>query len=85
MNSIVFSPSYCQTIGQTCSVKINCHCDCNIQEVIKRKHKEIRKDLITQKEVKGLFNCTACHKNAQKGVFSDEDVDIPNYGKWDKK
>lgn len=52
---------------------------------IKRKHKEIRKDLITQKEVKGLFNCTACHKNAQKGVFSDEDVNIPNYGKWDKK
>lgn len=51
---------------------------------MKKKHKEIKKELITQKEVKGLFNCTACHQNAKKGVFSEEDVDIPNYGKWDK-
>ena len=51
---------------------------------IKKKHKEIKENLITQKEVKGLFNCTACHKNAEKGIFSEEDVNIPNYGKWEK-
>ena len=51
---------------------------------MKKKHKEIKENLITQKEVKGLFNCTACHKNAEKGIFSEEDVNIPNYGKWEK-
>lgn len=51
---------------------------------MKKKHDEIKENLITQKEVKGLFNCTACHQNAQKGVFSDDDVKIPNYGKWNK-
>ncbi|RXI26486.1 diheme cytochrome c [Aliarcobacter trophiarum] len=51
---------------------------------MKKKHEEIKENLITQKEVKGLFNCTACHQNAEKGVFSDDDVKIPNYGKWKK-
>ncbi|MDX9813878.1 MAG: cytochrome C [Sulfurimonas sp.] len=52
---------------------------------IKKKHEKIKEHLITQKEVRGLFNCTACHQNAKKGIFSDEDIDIPNYGKWEKK
>ncbi|RYA23017.1 cytochrome C [Malaciobacter halophilus] len=50
---------------------------------IYKKHKEIKKHLITQKEVKGLFNCTACHQGAKKAIFNDDDVDIPNYGKWE--
>jgi hypothetical protein len=48
-----------------------------------KKHKDIRKDLITQEEVKGLFNCLACHTTANKGIYSDEDIDIPNFGKWE--
>ncbi|PRM98847.1 diheme cytochrome c [Aliarcobacter cryaerophilus] len=51
---------------------------------MKKKHRDIKEHLITQKEVKGLFNCTACHQNAKKGIFSDDDVNIPNYGKWEK-
>ena len=51
---------------------------------MKKQHKEIKENLITQKEVKGLFNCTACHQNAKKGIFSDDDVKIPNYGRWEK-
>ena len=47
-----------------------------------KKHKDIRKDLITQKEVKGLFNCMACHKTADKGIYGDKDINIPNFGKW---
>ncbi|RXJ97213.1 cytochrome C [Arcobacter sp. AHV-9/2010] len=50
---------------------------------MKKKHRDIKEHLITQKEVKGLFNCTACHQNAKKGIFSDDDVNIPNYGKWE--
>ncbi len=48
-----------------------------------KKHREIRKDLITQDEVKGLFNCTACHTTAEKGIYSERDILIPNYGKWE--
>ena len=51
---------------------------------MKKKHEDIKEYLITQKEVKGMFNCTACHQNAKKGIFSDDDVNIPNYGKWEK-
>jgi len=48
-----------------------------------RKHDEIPKRLIEQKEVKGLFNCKACHTTAQKGIYSERDILIPNYGRWD--
>jgi hypothetical protein len=48
-----------------------------------KKHKEIRKDLITQPEVKGLFNCVACHTTAEKGIYGERAINIPNYGKWE--
>lgn len=47
-----------------------------------KKHKDIKKDLITQNEVKGLFNCMACHKTADKGIYGERDINIPNYGRW---
>ena len=49
-----------------------------------RKHREIPKKYIVQEEVKGLFNCTACHTTAQKGYYGERDIKIPNYhGRWD--
>lgn len=48
-----------------------------------RKHDEIRPALITQKEVKGLFNCTACHTTANQGIYSERDINIPHFGRWD--
>ena len=48
-----------------------------------KKHREIRKDLITQPDVKGLFNCIACHKTADKGIYGERDIKIPNYGRWE--
>ncbi|MDD5158266.1 diheme cytochrome c [Sulfurimonas sp.] len=47
-----------------------------------KKHRDIKASLITQKEVKGIFNCTACHTTAQKWIYGESDVLIPNYGKW---
>ena len=47
-----------------------------------KKHSEIKKSLITQPEVKGLFNCIACHKTADKGDYGERDIDIPHFGKW---
>ncbi len=48
-----------------------------------KKHSEIKKSLITQPEVKGLFNCIACHKTADKGNYGERDINIPHFGKWE--
>ena len=48
-----------------------------------KKHREIRKDLITQKQVKSLSNCKACHTTAERGIYGERDINIPNYGRWD--
>jgi hypothetical protein len=48
-----------------------------------KKHRRIRKDLITQKEVKSLANCMACHTTADKGLYGERDIRIPNFGRWD--
>ncbi|PLY10705.1 MAG: cytochrome C [Arcobacter sp.] len=47
------------------------------------KHKDIRPSLITQEEVKGIFNCKACHTTADRGIYSDNDILIPNFGRWE--
>ncbi|WP_206732078.1 diheme cytochrome c [Halarcobacter ebronensis] len=48
-----------------------------------KEHRGIPKKFIEQEEVKGLFNCKACHTTAQKGIYSERDILIPNYGRWD--
>ncbi len=48
-----------------------------------KEHREIRRDLITQKEVNSISNCTACHTTAHKGIYGERDINIPNYGRWD--
>ncbi|MDD2895169.1 MAG: diheme cytochrome c [Aliarcobacter sp.] len=48
-----------------------------------KKHNGIRKNMLTQPEVKGLFNCIACHTTADKGSYSERDIKIPNFGRWE--
>lgn len=48
-----------------------------------KKHREIQNKLIVQKEVGSLANCIACHTTADKGLYGERDIKIPNYGKWD--
>ena len=48
-----------------------------------RKHNEIPTRMITQKEVGTLSNCIACHTTADKGIYSERAIKIPNYGRWD--
>ncbi len=48
-----------------------------------KKHRKIRKNLIEQKEVKSISNCIACHTTADRGIYSERDIKIPNYGRWD--
>lgn len=48
-----------------------------------KKHKGIKPKLIEQKDVKSLANCMACHTKADKGSYSEREINIPNYGKWE--
>jgi len=49
-----------------------------------REHDEIPDKLIKHnKKVNSLSNCSACHNKAEQGLFSEHDVRIPGYGRWD--
>lgn len=34
-------------------------------------------------DVRSFSNCDACHSGAQRGVFDEDTVDIPGFGRWD--
>ena len=47
-------------------------------------HQEIPDRLIAANpEVGSLSNCNACHQKAELGSFSEREIHIPGYGKWD--
>jgi hypothetical protein len=51
---------------------------------IQRKHREIPAKMIKENNgVKSLGNCIACHGQAEQGSFSEREILIPNYGRWD--
>ena len=51
---------------------------------IKRRHHEIPKRLIAGNEKVGhLSHCDACHQNIDAGSFSERQIKIPGYGRWD--
>lgn len=51
----------------------------------KRKHDEVPASRVTGNPQVGSFSqCQACHgQAAQRGVFDEDTVDIPGYGRWD--
>ena len=48
-----------------------------------KKHEKIPSRLIRQKEVSSLANCKTCHTTANRGIYGERDINIPNYGRWD--
>ena len=51
---------------------------------IKRKHHDIPEKMIKgNKDVKSLSFCNSCHTQAEKGIFDNDTVSIPNYPDWD--
>jgi hypothetical protein len=51
---------------------------------IQNKHDEIPQHFIkANKQVGSLSNCIACHQGAEQGSFSERDIQIPGYGRWD--
>lgn len=50
----------------------------------KRKHDEIPQSMLSDSsEVSSFSQCNSCHQGAEKGVFDDDNVEIPGYGRWD--
>jgi hypothetical protein len=50
----------------------------------RHEHREIPARLITQNpEVGSLSNCNKCHQNAERGSFSEREIAISGYGRWD--
>lgn len=49
------------------------------------KHDEInvRKMVTDNPDVGSFSQCQACHEKAEQGVFDDDTVNIPNFGRWD--
>ena len=51
---------------------------------IKHEHDEIPDKLIKQnKKVNSLAHCNACHKKAEQGLYDEDGVNIPGFGRWD--
>lgn len=47
-------------------------------------HHEIPARLSTANPaVKTLSNCAACHQHAEQGSFSEAEINIPGYGRWE--
>lgn len=50
----------------------------------RHEHREIPKRMIAgNAKVNSLSNCTACHRQAIQGSFSEREISIPGYGRWD--
>lgn len=51
---------------------------------IKSKHRELPAHLVTgNPKVKSLAQCNACHTGAERGSYSESQLDIPGYGRWE--
>jgi hypothetical protein len=51
---------------------------------IQREHREIPQRLISGNDkVKSLSQCNACHQSIESGSFSERQIKIPGYGRWD--
>ncbi|MRI83670.1 MAG: cytochrome C [Nitratiruptor sp.] len=49
----------------------------------KKEHGKIPQRYIEQKAVKSLSNCAACHRDAKQGLYEEENILIPGYGRWE--
>jgi hypothetical protein len=44
---------------------------------IRKKHRELNKDIFKRPSIRSDANCKACHKKAEQGIYEDDDVVIP--------
>ncbi len=47
------------------------------------KHEEVYNKVVkNSKKIKSMSLCDDCHQRANEGVFDDDTVVIPEYGRW---
>ena len=52
--------------------------------VIEREHDEIPPRMVADNADVGSFsNCNACHQGAAEGVYDEDRVKIPGFGRWE--
>ncbi|MFC1859259.1 hypothetical protein ACFL9U_14715, partial [Thermodesulfobacteriota bacterium] len=44
---------------------------------IRKKHHELNPDVLKRESIGSLSNCIACHTTADKGIYEDDNVKIP--------
>ena len=44
---------------------------------IKKKHTEIKKNILERTSIGSLSNCSACHSAAERGIYDDDNIVIP--------
>jgi len=50
----------------------------------RHEHDKIPPRLVAKNpDVGSLSNCVACHRGAERGSFSERDIRIPGFGRWD--
>jgi len=50
----------------------------------KREHREVPQRLVKDNpKVQSFSRCPVCHTRAAHGSFSENEIDIPGYGRWD--
>lgn len=50
----------------------------------KHKHDEVPLYVFSgNSELSSFSQCNSCHTAAQQGIFDDDDIEIPGYGRWD--
>ncbi len=50
----------------------------------RQRHREVPARMVSgNPKVRSFANCAACHSMAERGVFDEESVRIPGYGRWD--
>jgi hypothetical protein len=50
----------------------------------KREHREVPQRLVKDNpKVQSFSRCPVCHTRAARGSFSENEIDIPGYGRWD--
>ena len=45
---------------------------------IREKHHELNPEVLKRESIGSLSNCIACHTTAEKGIYEDDNVKIPN-------
>lgn len=50
---------------------------------LRDKHEEVYEKVVrNSKKIKSMSLCNECHQKARQGVFDDDTVEIPGYGRW---